>query len=220
MERIPEMTIYFPLHGYRSNHWLILRFPNPLQRINTIWSNLDWRELSGNLCDSKLQIFCAQRFQLQNYFHAQIFEIIVASKVLALTFLCTMLHQSPIIDNRHPSDEVKDVAVACTVSLWDYGSDESLMAVSCAAHAHSYIEENKYFLHSYIRTYWQPSPVLRTRVHTLDKIIILCIHTYRHNHHVLFLLFRRAQRIVLLMWPIFVVDTFGFLEVWMNYFST
>ena len=39
-----------------------------------IWCDLDQRGSSRNLCYSKLQNFCAQLFQLQNYFCAQYFR--------------------------------------------------------------------------------------------------------------------------------------------------
>ena len=63
-----------------------------------IW-NVFYSNLESIWCDSNLQYFCAQIVQLRNYFRAQNFLNVVASKVFryvfTLGFHCSMTRQSP-----------------------------------------------------------------------------------------------------------------------------
>ena len=124
---VPATTISFILHEYWLNHWLIRCLLNFLECIDLSWCDLDQREPIWNICDSKSQDFCAQLFQLQNYFCAQnFFGKFVASKVFTFNFYCAMPQQSPVGDIWSPSYRIEDVAVALTVRLWDRGNDMSL----------------------------------------------------------------------------------------------
>ena len=64
-------------------------FLNQLKWVDLSWCDLDQHELSQNIfysnlesicCDSNLQNFCAQHFQLRNYFCDHYFENVVVSK--------------------------------------------------------------------------------------------------------------------------------------------
>ena len=120
------MTTYFLLHKYRLNHLLIRCLSNHPEWVYSSRHDLYWRELSQNLCDSKLQNFCAQLFQLQNYFVLRILKCFVAYKVLIFTFCCAMPRRTPVGDIRRPSDGFKDIVVSRNGSIWEYGSDWSL----------------------------------------------------------------------------------------------
>ena len=82
---------------------------NSLEQVDLSWCDLYQHESIWNLCDSKLQNFCAQNFQLQNYFPAQNFQTFVASKVFTLIFFCVMSQKTTVGKIRHPSDGAKDV---------------------------------------------------------------------------------------------------------------
>ena len=59
-------------------------------------------------------------------FALRFFKNVVAPKVFNFTFCYAVPCQASVDDIRHFDDRVKCVAVACIVSLWDYGSDGSL----------------------------------------------------------------------------------------------
>ena len=115
------MTISLLLQKYWLNYWLIIFFLNWLEWVDTSWCDLDQREPSWNICDSKLQ-----NFQLKNYFHAQHFQRFFALKVFTFTFHCTIPQKSPICDIRSSDERIKYFKVACTVRIWDRGHDGSL----------------------------------------------------------------------------------------------
>ena len=71
---VPAMTVSFLLHNYQLNHLLIQRFSHQMVWVDLSRCDSDQRESSWNLCDSKLQNFCAQLFQLKKYFRAQHFR--------------------------------------------------------------------------------------------------------------------------------------------------
>ena len=88
--------------------------------------DLDQRESSRNLCDSKLQKFCAQPFQLQIIFALSIFETFVDSKVFTFNFSCAMTRKYHVGEIRRPSVRVKDVADTRTIRLWVGGQAQTL----------------------------------------------------------------------------------------------
>ena len=72
------------------------------------------------------RIFASNYFNFKFIFALIIFEDDVASKVFSFVFCCAVPRRAPVGDIRFTADGVEDVAVACTVSLWDYGSGGSL----------------------------------------------------------------------------------------------
>ena len=81
-----------------------------------------------NHCDSKLQNFCAQFFNFKIIFALSILENVVTSNffTFAFTFCCAMQRRDPVGEILRPTDGVKDSAVSCIVSIWDYSSDRPL----------------------------------------------------------------------------------------------
>ena len=109
----------FLLHEYRLNHWLIRCLSNRLEWVDSIWRDLDRRESSWNLCDSKLQDFCSHLFQIKNYFVLSIFWKVLFLRVFTFNFCCDMSQQDTVGEILHPDDKVEDFVVSCTVRLWD-----------------------------------------------------------------------------------------------------
>ena len=121
------MTISFLLHKYRLNCWLIRCLLNHIEWVDLIRCDLDQHESSRNLCDSKLQNFCAQLFNFKIIFALSIFEKIVAIKIFTFTFHFSMPWQSPIGDIRRPYCGVKYVEATLPdpSNLWTWASDGS-----------------------------------------------------------------------------------------------
>ena len=119
MERVPDMTTSFLLHKYWLNYWLIRCLLNFLEWVDQSWRDSDWRESSWNFCDTKLQNFCAQCFQLQIIFALRIFENVVASNVftLSFTFRCTMPRHVLVVEIISTSVEATE---ATNIYWWDY----------------------------------------------------------------------------------------------------
>ena len=103
---VPAMTIFILLHKYRMNHGLIRWLLNRLEIFDSSRCDSYQHEPSRNICDSKLQNFCAQLFQLRKYFCAQHFRKFVAPKIFTYTFHCVIPRQSPIGWVWRPSDQV------------------------------------------------------------------------------------------------------------------
>ena len=70
--------------------------------------------------------FAPKVFNFKIIFALIIFENLVASKVFTFTFCCAMPRKLPVGEIQHPDDEVKNVAVDCTVILWDRSHNGSL----------------------------------------------------------------------------------------------
>ena len=113
------MTISFLLHKYRLNNWLILCLSNLLVLVDLTWCDLDQRESSWDICESKLLNLCAQVFNFKIIVLLIVLEIFVASKVF--TFCWAMSRRSLVGEIRCPAARVKYVAVSYTVRLWDSG---------------------------------------------------------------------------------------------------
>ena len=64
----------------------------------------------------------------------------------------------------------------------------------------------------YISFYWCLSLVIRTRIHNLNEINVWWIHTYKHNHHVIFIYFRHAQNFSLALTIILTRSLFVFIH--------
>ena len=135
VERAPE-KVYVPnvlaikqsflMHKYCLHHWLIRCLLNWLEWVDLIWCDSDQRESSRNVCDSKLQNFCTQLFQFQNYLCAQHFEFLFPSIVFTFTILCATTRKFPGRKILHTDNGIKHVAVTHTVWIWYRGYDWSL----------------------------------------------------------------------------------------------
>ena len=106
---VPATKIYFLLRKYQLNHLLIQCLSNILEWVDLIRCDSVQRELSQNLCDSKLQNFCAQNVQLTNDFLAQHFRKFCCLQGFHFHFFLRHAMARPCM--RDPSDGVKDVTV-------------------------------------------------------------------------------------------------------------
>ena len=113
------MKTYFLLHKYCENHSMIWRLSNRLEWVDSRWRDSYQHDLSWNLCNSKLQSFCAQLFNFKIIFSVSIFENVVADRVLTLP--CILLSLVPYGRILHPPKWEAHHAVI----LWNYGSDGS-----------------------------------------------------------------------------------------------
>ena len=110
VSNVPAIKTFLLLHTY----WhlgLIQCLLNWMEGVDYSRCDSDQRVPSRNVLDSKLQNFCAQLFQLRNYFCAQHFRNVLAYNVFNFTVHCATTHQSPVGDTQRPYDQVKDIAV-------------------------------------------------------------------------------------------------------------
>ena len=103
---------------YWSNLYQIVW--NEFIQVGVIWINVNCFVI---FVIPSYRIFARNFFNFKITFALSIFENVVASKVFNFTFCCAMSQQDPLGKIRHRADGVKDVTVACTVSIWDYGSN-------------------------------------------------------------------------------------------------
>ena len=123
---VPPITIYFILHKYWLNNWLVRCLSNHLECVDLSWCDLDQRGRVGIFLIPNYNIFGPNFFNFKIIFTLSIFEEFVASKVSTLTFWYAMSRRDPVGNIRHPYDGFKDVAVSHTVILWYCGHNWSL----------------------------------------------------------------------------------------------
>ena len=78
------------------------------------------------MCYPNLQSSCAQPFQLRNYFRAQHFRKCWCLQGFQFHISLIIPRQDLVGEIQLIADKVEDAAVACTVSIWDYGSNGSI----------------------------------------------------------------------------------------------
>ena len=115
------MPIYFLFHKYWLNHGLIRFLSNWMEWVDSIWCDLYKREsnrdifysnLESSWCDSNLQNFCAQIFQLRNYFHAQ-----HSCTRFSLSLLIVPCHSKPLMTKPNQSQFLILVLAICSSGL-------------------------------------------------------------------------------------------------------